>query len=195
MSLTQEQQNAEYESVLNAENNKNKYANAKETILHYLTNIKFNDDIVIKGYKNKDVKPIYDVTADRKTIFNLDTNTPKYLEFLQFMNTEFAKIYDEFQNNDGDIITLHLIDPTNDDDAKIVADYKTKYEKNFKPKTEDIKSDSYKNKKGDLYPHFESDMMSKTRKLQYEEIEEKMGITIPIQEQKPIVNFRKDFYK
>ena len=55
MSLTQEQQNAEYESVLNAENNKNKYANAKETILHYLTNIKFNDDIVIKGYKNNEL--------------------------------------------------------------------------------------------------------------------------------------------
>ena len=150
--------------------------NAKQSILQYLTNIKFNEG-VIQGYKNKKINPIYEVTADRKTIFNLDTNTKQYLAFLQFMNIEFAKIYDEFQNNDGHIITSHLFDNTDKDNEKILEQYKQKYVTNFtKVDPEAIKTDNYKNIKGHYYPHFESDMMAKTRELQYQEIEKIIGI-------------------
>ena len=145
-------------------------------IENYLKNV----NVRIEGYKHKTQKPIYDVSAERKTIFNLDSPTPYYLAFLQFMNNEFAKIYTDFKNNDGDIITSHLFDNTynaDKDNEKILEQYKQKYVSNFtKIEPEVIKIDDYKNTKDDYYPHFESDMMATTRELQYQEIESIMGI-------------------
>jgi hypothetical protein len=109
MNVTKAEQNAEYQLFLNSEKKTDNYDNAHQSMLQYLTNINFNEG-VIQGYKNKEIKPIYEVTADRKTIFNLDTNTKQYLAFLQFMKNEFAKIYTDFENNDGDIITSHLFE-------------------------------------------------------------------------------------
>ena len=94
----------------------NIYDVQENIIEKYLKNV----NVRIEGYKHKKPEPIYDVSAERKTIFNLDSPTSQYLAFLQFMNDEFSKIYTDFENNDGDIITSHLFDNTDKDNSKII---------------------------------------------------------------------------
>jgi len=54
-------------------------------ILNYLTNVNVTG-LNTYNQKSQTNTRIYDVNAERKTIWNLDTYTQKYLEFLQFMN-------------------------------------------------------------------------------------------------------------
>ena len=81
------------------------------------------------------------------------------------MNTEFTTIYEEYKTNSGDIFTSHLFD-NSEGNAKILEDYKEIYKANFKKEPEFMRVNNYKNTKGYYYPHFETDIMSKTRKLQ-----------------------------
>ena len=150
-------------------------------ILNYLTNVNVTGLNTYKQNSQTNTR-IYDVNAERKTIWNLDTYTQKYLEFLQFMNTEFTTIYEKYKTNSGDIFTSHLFD-NSEGNAKILEDYKEIYKANFKKEPKFNKVDNYKNNKEEYYPHFETDIMSKTRKLQYEKVEKEIGITVPIQEQ------------
>ena len=99
-------------------------------ILNYLTNVNVTG-LNTYNQKSQTNTRIYDVNAERKTIWNLDTYTQKYLEFLQFMNTEFTTIYEEYKTNSGDIFTSHLFD-NSEGNAKILEDYKEIYKANFK---------------------------------------------------------------
>jgi hypothetical protein len=160
----------------------------QKKVLQYLTNVNVNG-YSSKSYVSSDRKTLYDVDAERKTIWNLDSTTPHYLAFLKFMNVEFAKLYNEFEMNSGAIFTSHLFDTSADsaESAEILENYRKKYETNFKIDPDTIHKDWFSNiyttLGNEYYPYFETDIMSKTRKLQYEEIERELGITIPIQEQ------------
>jgi len=168
----------------------------KQKILQYLTNVNVN---TYTPALHQIPKRIYDVNANRITIWNLDTITPQYLHFLQFMNKEFKKIYGEFNNNNGEIITSHVSDNLSEVEKteanKILQNYKKQYEDIFtnsldndgrKHKLNSLDNDGRKHKLNSLgkaYPNFSGDMMSKTRKTQYEIIEKTLGIKTQIQDQ------------
>ena len=180
-------------------NNVSIYDLQENIIKHYLQNVNVKDDTMVKDYlqkqylkqvnrkdKNKvkvkgyEYKPhkFLDFTDERKKIWTLDTNTPQYLAFLQFMNTEFKKIYTEYEKNEGEIITAHLVNPEDTESRDILEQYKAKYITNFIDTIDDKDNNHYINKQGKMYPHFMADIMEKNRRLQFEYPEELMDINI-----------------
>lgn len=128
-------------------------------------------------------KPIFDVSEKRKTIYNLDSTTPKYEAFLNFMLTEFKKINRDFKNNTGDVLSFHCFDEQYRDE---LAQITQTYRKNFIDELDIDKAKSttqhYTTKEGQIYPNFLEDLLYKTRYMQYEKVEKKLGIK-NIQEQ------------
>ena len=67
----------------------------------------------------------------------------------------------------------------------ILGKLKLQYEENY-VKDLEHSTNKFKTKSKQLYPYFQKDMMTKSRRLQFEKVEKEMGITKPIQEQTPI---------
>jgi len=166
---------------LESEKAKEEYDDLKKRILKYLDDV----NIQIPGYTKKGINYI-----EQNTIFNLDiVDNENYLNFLKFMAKELESINKEYENNDGDIVTFHVFDKLSPDDKKeaetILGTLKLKYENNY---VKDLKlpTNKFATNSNQLYPYFQKDMMTKSRRLQFEKVEEEMGITKPIQEQTPI---------
>ena len=165
------------------------YEKAKETILPYLSNVKF--DIKIPNYNNINKnKPNLEV----ETIFNLDIKNSYYLSFLKFMKKELEIVYNEYKLNKGNIVTYHVFDEFEldsqeyKDATRILADLQKEYEAIYVTDL-DKSTNKFKTETNQLYPYFQKDMMSKSRRIQFEKIEKKMGINLDtngLQEQSPI---------
>ena len=116
-------------------------------------------------------KLIFDLSDERKSIYNLNTYTHEYMKFLEFMITQFRKINSDFRDNKGDVLTYHAVD---DKYAKKLEDIAKVYKDNF---LESILSDGrYKTNNGEIYPNFLEDLLYKTRYIQFEKVEKQLGI-------------------
>ena len=180
--LTTNKERKNQDKWLKSEKAKEEYDDLKKIILQYLDDV----NITIDNYtKQKSIDYI-----EQDTIFNLDiVDNENYLNFLKFMAKELESINNEYEKNNGNIVTFHVFDKLSTDDKKeaetILGKLKLQYEENY---VKDLKpsTNKFATKSKQLYPYFQKDMMTKSRRLQFEKVEEEMGITKPIQEQTPI---------
>jgi hypothetical protein len=156
--------------------------------------------IKIKQYKQNQ-SHIY----KNDTVFNLpDRNTDQYLNFLKFMNTEIEGLYKSFEANEGHTIESHLFDnglsQESQESKNILDNYKKEYQEIYSNQLKilnetlnetlneqsKLKQNAFQNNNGEYYPYFKKDMMSKSRRLQFEKIEKELDIKKPIQDQNDI---------
>ena len=180
------------EELILQRNEFNKHVKLENDIEKYKKEIQ---DLILKPIDIKFDNYVNNQTSidEHETIFNLDTKTEKYLRFLKFMANELGKINKNFVNNDGDIITIHhyndnLGGSMNENSInEELKEYKSLYEQIYtKPlqlQNKDKNTNVFQNEKGEYYPYFKKDMMSQSRRLQFEKIEGKLGIPKQIQEQ------------
>ena len=163
------QQNAEFQEFLDLEKKIISNQDKLQQITISFTNYKQNNENIY----------------EHDTVFNLkDRTTKEYCDFLTFMNDEIKNLYTEFESNKGDIFTYHLftkLSKTEKVNAEtILKEHIQTYKEIYSIQLDTLKQDEFKNafqnNKREYYPYFKKDMMSKSRKLQFEKVEQQIGI-------------------